>query len=64
MGSMLADDHLREREVFLPMDDEAGEFIVPATPFRFDGEVTPKAHTRVPALGADTDDILASLRRT
>jgi CoA:oxalate CoA-transferase len=54
MASLLDDEHLRSRDVFRPAIDSAGEFLVPATPFRFDGQVTPPVGARVPALGADT----------
>jgi crotonobetainyl-CoA:carnitine CoA-transferase CaiB-like acyl-CoA transferase len=61
MASLLADEHLRAREVFRTMNDDAGEFTVPVTPFRFDGETTPTPGTRVPGLGADTEAVLAEL---
>jgi crotonobetainyl-CoA:carnitine CoA-transferase CaiB-like acyl-CoA transferase len=62
MASLLGDEHLRAREVFRPVADAAGEFLVTATPFRLDGEVTPAPGTRVPRHGADTDDVFAKLR--
>jgi CoA:oxalate CoA-transferase len=58
MGSILADEHLRGRGVFRTVRDAAGEFTVPATPFRFDGVITPADGASVPALGVDTGAVL------
>ena len=44
----LADPHLAEREFFLPLDAERGEFVVPRGPFRIAGsEPTPRPPTRL-----------------
>jgi CoA:oxalate CoA-transferase len=58
MASLLEDEHLRARGVFRTVADTAGEFTVTATPFRFDGVITPPDGSAVPALGADTDAVL------
>ena len=57
LASLLTDDHLRDREVFRPAVDAAGEFTIPATPFRLDGETTPAPGTRVPGLGEDSGEV-------
>jgi crotonobetainyl-CoA:carnitine CoA-transferase CaiB-like acyl-CoA transferase len=63
LASLLTDEHLREREVFRPAVDAGGEFTIPATPFRLDGQTTPAPGTRVPALGEDSDQVLTKLRQ-
>ena len=63
MASLLEDEHLRSRGVFLDAVDDAGEFTVTATPFRLDDHVTPSPGTRVPGLGADNDTLLADPQR-
>ena len=60
LASLLTDDHLREREVFRPAVDAAGEFTIPATPFRLDGETTPAPGARVPGLGEDSDEVFTN----
>jgi hypothetical protein len=49
--------------VFRPAVDAGGEFTIPATPFRLDGQVTPAPGTRVPALGEDSGEIFTRLRQ-
>jgi CoA:oxalate CoA-transferase len=63
LASLLADEQLREREVFRPAVDAGGEFTIPATPFRLDGQVTPAPGTRVPALGEDSGEVFTRLRQ-
>jgi crotonobetainyl-CoA:carnitine CoA-transferase CaiB-like acyl-CoA transferase len=63
MASVLADEHLRGRGVFRTAADAAGEFTVPATPFRFDDVITPPDGSAVPALGADTEAVLKEAGR-
>jgi CoA:oxalate CoA-transferase len=62
LASLIDDEHLRERGVFSPAVDAGGEFTIPVTPFRLDGQTTPPPGTRVPALGADTDSVFAEFR--
>jgi CoA:oxalate CoA-transferase len=63
LASLINDDHLRERGVFQPATDAGGEFTIPVTPFRLDGETTPAPGTRVPTLGEDSDDVFTRLRQ-
>jgi crotonobetainyl-CoA:carnitine CoA-transferase CaiB-like acyl-CoA transferase len=61
MASILQERHLIDRETFREVNDPAGDFIIPATPFRLDGTVTPAVGSHAPGLGEDSAAVLGEL---
>lgn len=63
METILQEKHLIERETFRDVNDPAGDFIIPATPFRLDGHVTPETGSHAPGLGEDSETVLGQLHQ-